>query len=86
MSTIQYIDSKRAQLHHACLLSPFRHVAVQTTLPLSHQAAATLRHGGASSDVAQNLGQVSCTECTAQQNDFELTPTLKLDIMWCKHN
>jgi len=31
------------------------------------------------SDVAENLAEVSCTECTVQGNDFELIPTVKME-------
>ena len=30
-------------------------------------------------DVAEDLGKVSCTECTGQRNDFELIPRLKME-------
>jgi len=31
------------------------------------------------SDVAENLGEVSCMEHTGQENDFELIPTVKME-------
>jgi len=31
------------------------------------------------SDVAENLEEISCTECTGQGNDFELIPTVKME-------
>jgi len=33
-------------------------------------------------DVAENLGEVSCTECTMQGNDFELIPTVKMETRY----
>jgi len=31
------------------------------------------------SDVAEHLGEVSCTDCTGLGNDFELIPTVKME-------
>jgi len=28
----------------------------------------------------RKFGEISCTECTGQENDFELIPTVKMEI------
>ena len=33
-------------------------------------------------DVAENLGQVHCTECTGQENESELIPAVKMEARY----
>ena len=44
---------------------------------LDRQRCAACRE--VASDVAENFGEVSCTECTGQGDDFELIPLVKLE-------
>ena len=30
-------------------------------------------------EVTENLGELSCTKCTGQENDFELIPAVKME-------